>query len=620
MATQLPSFPAFQVQSGRGNETSNSAGLRWKKWLSKFDNMLCALDIDTDTRRKALLLHYVGEEAYDIYDSFTDTEKGIGATREETNSNGETVNVPDEYAKLCKSFTSYFTPKQNLSFEVYKFRQAKQEEGESIDSFYTRLRTLSSTCNFHDKDSEILSQIIQGCTSSRVRRRALRDNYTLEKLIEETRALELSENRATEMESSGARGFGSTTSTSRQQSSVNATRTQSGRGRSRTHSRGRGFGSHSWSRGKSQQTPQNQGVPSRCGNCGGNKSHQRCPAYGQECRNCKKMNHFAKCCRSKHYRQTDKHVNFAETSQSTEKLDDSSSDEYVFNLNKGDNHSETPSVHANVLNFDIKFLIDTGSSVNIISENVFNRLGYKQSLKQPVPLIFAYGSTVPLNVLGYFVAEIKYKDRSVKSELYVVRSTDSRHSRCLLGSKTAQLLNIVHFAFTSFASSSIPDQFPSLFDGKMGKIDGVKVKLHIDKDVTPVTQRHRRIPFHVRKEVEAEIKRLEDLDVIETVSGPTPWVSPVVIVPKKSKGVRVCIDMREANKAISREKHPMPTVEDLMSDLNSSTVFSKLDLSNAYHQLELDESSRYITTFTTHVGLRRYKRLLFGVNAASEIF
>lgn len=194
--------------------------------------------------------------------------------------------------------------------------------------------------------------------------------------------------------------------------------------------------------------------------------------------------------------------------------------------------------------------------------------------------------------MGYFLAEIKYKDRSVKTQFYVVETTDSRHSSCLLGSQTAQSLNIVQFAFTSFISSSIPDQYPSLFDGKMGKIDGVKVKLHINKDVPPVTQRHRRIPFHVRKDVETELKRLEDLDVIEPVSGPTPWVSPVVVVPKKSKGVRVCIDMREANKAISREKHPMPTVEDLMVDLYSSTVFSKLHLSSAYHQLELDKSSR----------------------------
>ena len=113
---------------------------------------------------------------------------------------------------------------------------------------------------------------------------------------------------------------------------------------------------------------------------------------------------------------------------------------------------------------------------------------------------------------------------------------------------------------------------------------------------------------------------MEKLDVIEKVTGPTPWISPVVVVPKKNKGVRVCVDMREANKAIGRDKHPVPTVDDLVGDLNNSTVFSKLDLTNAYHQLELEESSRYITTFATHAGLRRYKGLLFGVNAASEIF
>lgn len=61
----------------------------------------------------------------------------------------------------------------------------------------------------------------------------------------------------------------------------------------------------------------------------------------------------------------------------------------------------------------------------------------------------------------------------------------------------------------------------------------------------------------------------------------------------------------------------MLTVDDLMADLNSSTVFNKLDLSNVYHQLELDESSRYITTFSTHVGIRSYKH--HGVNAASAI-
>jgi len=76
------------------------------------------------------------------------------------------------------------------------------------------------------------------------------------------------------------------------------------------------------------------------------------------------------------------------------------------------------------------------------------------------------------------------------------------------------------------------------------------VKLHIDPDVTPRQQPHRRIPFHVREDVEKELKRLEELDIIETAEGPTSWISPIVVVPKKSGEVRICVDMREANKAI----------------------------------------------------------------------
>ena len=78
--------------------------------------------------------------------------------------------------------------------------------------------------------------------------------------------------------------------------------------------------------------------------------------------------------------------------------------------------------------------------------------------------------------------------------------------------------------------------------------------------------------------------------------------------------------MREPNKAILRERHLMPTVEELIHDLNGAKVFSKLDLRNGYHQLELENSSRYVTCFSTHLGIFRYKRLNFGISSASEIF
>ena len=78
--------------------------------------------------------------------------------------------------------------------------------------------------------------------------------------------------------------------------------------------------------------------------------------------------------------------------------------------------------------------------------------------------------------------------------------------------------------------------------------------------------------------------------------------------------------MRMANKAIDCERHPTPTVDDLIHTLNGATVFSKLDLRAGYHQLALAEESQYITMFATHKGLRRYARLNFGTNSASEMF
>ena len=89
---------------------------------------------------------------------------------------------------------------------------------------------------------------------------------------------------------------------------------------------------------------------------------------------------------------------------------------------------------------------------------------------------------------------------------------------------------------------------------------------------------------HVRKDVNGAIKQLLDDDVIECATGPTPWISPVVIVPNKDKSVRVCVDMRKANQAIQRNKHPMPTIEEVITDLDGATVFSTLDLKAGYHQ------------------------------------
>ena len=84
--------------------------------------------------------------------------------------------------------------------------------------------------------------------------------------------------------------------------------------------------------------------------------------------------------------------------------------------------------------------------------------------------------------------------------------------------------------------------------------------------------------------------------------------------------MRICVDMREPNRAIKRTCYIIPTADDILVDLNGAKVFSKLVLVKGYNQFVLSESSRNITGFTTHAGLLRYKRLCFGINSAAEIF
>ena len=120
--------------------------------------------------------------------------------------------------------------------------------------------------------------------------------------------------------------------------------------------------------------------------------------------------------------------------------------------------------------------------------------------------------------------------------------------------------------------------------------------------------------------VEQEFVALEQQGSTEKVDGLTPFFSPLVIVPKKNSGVQLCVDMHMANKAIRRERHPTPTIDDLIHSMNGAKVFSKFDLRAGYHQLPLAPESRYITTFATLQGLRRYRKLNFGTCSASEIF
>ena len=100
-----------------------------------------------------------------------------------------------------EKLTAHFNPQVNTTYEVYSFRKAQQNEGESFDSFHTRLRTLAKTCEFANADKEIREQIILSCKSKALRRKALREDLDLTALLKAGGALELSETQDKEAES-----------------------------------------------------------------------------------------------------------------------------------------------------------------------------------------------------------------------------------------------------------------------------------------------------------------------------------------------------------------------------------------------------------------------------------
>ena len=348
-------------------------------------------------------------------------------------------------------------------------------------------------------------------------------------------------------------------------------------------------------------------------------------------------------------RAVNKHLN-----SSTETI---SEEDYVYTVENKSDPKTRAKIRVNSV--EINFIVDTGATVDVIDSKTYDRLKSSVKLCKSTTKIFAYGSTKPLPLKGEFQATVESNKRYTVSVIHVVEGGSGN----LLSAKTAQDLALIQLVnkVTELETPPKPevsrpetqpilpgntenmdkqqpmphastpkcedqeiqkiiDKYATVFVGE-GKLNTQQVGLHIDENIKPVVQPQRRIPYHIRNDISKALQKLVVEDMIEKVCDqPTPWISPIVCTPKKDGGTRICVDMRAANQAIKRERHIMPTLSDFRAEMNGSKYFSKIDLKQAYHQLELKEESRYITTFSTHEGLFRYTRLNYGTNSAPELF
>ena len=169
--------------------------------------------------------------------------------------------------------------------------------------------------------------------------------------------------------------------------------------------------------------------------------------------------------------------------------------------------------------------------------------------------------------------------------------------------------------------TSVLESYRSVFEPGLGTLQGYKAKIHMDPGAQPKYCKAWSVPYAMRGKVKEELKHLVTEGIIEPVHF-ADWVAPIVPVVKSDvKSLRICGDFKlTVNQASKLDRYPIPKVEDLFVKLTGGKAFTKLDMSQAYQQLLLDEESRKYAVINTHRGLFRYNRLPFRISSAPGIF
>lgn len=148
----------------------------------------------------------------------------------------------------------------------------------------------------------------------------------------------------------------------------------------------------------------------------------------------------------------------------------------------------------------------------------------------------------------------------------------------------------------------------------------VEISLPIDSNKRPIFCKARSAPLKFRELVKTELSRLECNGVITRVFR-SKWACPIVSVLKPNGQIRICGDYSlTVNKCMDTVQYPLPTADEVISQIGTAKVFSKVDLQEAYMQLPLDESSKEQTTINTGEGLFRFNFLPYGVASSPALF
>ena len=539
----------------------------WISYVERMGHYLMANDVDSDAKKRAILLSTCGAKTYQLIRSLVAPRKPADI----------------EFTCLIEEVRKHFNPKPSVIVERFQFHSRVRQSGESVSTYVAELRRLSQHCEFGASlDDMLRDRLVCGISDNRIQRRLLAEaDLAFKKALELAQAMESADRNTQDLQKATAQSV-----------AVHAVH--------------------------------KQGSSGVCYRCGGKHWSSDCRFRDAECRACGKKGHIARVCRSK--AQETKPVSSEQRSRTQRAhllREDEEDPSTVYSMFKVSARKSSPlyvsiQAHQKTLNMEL----DTGASVSVISEGTFQSTWGKEHAPrlQPSDAKLHTYTGEEITVVGSIQVEVEHNGGRKELQLLVVKGDGPS----LLGRDWLSELRLdweaIHNVCVQDHLETILDDHSELFKDELGLIRGVKAKIHVDQQAHPCFCKPRAVPFSLRKGVELELERLEEEGVIEPVQF-AEWAAPIVPVVKEDGSVRICGDYKmTVNQASKLESYPIPKIEDLFTSLTGGKHFTKLDLSHAYQQLELEESSRAYVTINTQKGLFRYTRLPFGVSSAPAIF
>lgn len=503
-----------------------------------------------------------------------------------------------EFNELVLILKHHYAPKKIITAERSKFYERKQKEGESIADFVEGLHQLASSCNFPANflQEALRDKFVCGIANMAVRSELLSKDHNFTRAVEVAQGMEAALTQATQLDSAS-------TSFIREEAAVYQ-------------------------------------VKPKCTACGWFHPHGKCRAEKWECFTCKKKGHVAKMCRSRPKEKRGKPKKYNKNNHTkvlfTEETSADSSGDSSNDINTiayaGGRKVEAYKIKMRVQGKLLEMEVDTGAVVTVIPKRLWMKSFKKIPLRPYKEGLNTYsGESLP--ILGVIKVDVVYKEQQVKQLPMVVIDDRRRTVPVLLGRNWLQHIvvdlhklikgvNVIQNTSSrlGLGLEMFKARYPQVFDKKEGKIKKFRANIVVKEGAQPIFCKAYSVPFAVKEKVEKEINRQVKAGILVPVQS-SEWASPVLAVAKEDGGIRLCGDFKVSVNRVSETAHyPLPTFEDLSASWAGSKFFTKLDLANAYQQLEVSDSSKQFLTVNTHLGLFQYTRLVYGISSAPAIF